>query len=159
MTDAKREISLRPARRAELEELTELSFRSKAVWGYDDAFMAAARDEMTIRIGEFETDEFMVAEVAGITVGFAQISIEGEEAELARLYVDPAKLRNGAGRALFAWACATARQHGAKCIIIDSDPHAADFYRRMGARDIGLAPSGSIPGRMLPMLAYELTKP
>ena len=40
--------------------------------------------------------------------------------------------------------------------MIEADPDAAPFYRRMGAQDVGLAPSGSIPGRMLPKLVKEL---
>jgi hypothetical protein len=41
-------------------------------------------------------------------------------------------------------------------MIIEADPDAAPFYRRLGARDAGLAPSGSIAGRMLPKLVVEL---
>ena len=37
-----------------------------------------------------------------------------------------------------------------------ADPFAAPFYRRMGMADVGMAPSGSIPGRMLPRLAMPL---
>ena len=36
-------LGLRPARPEEGAELIELCLRSKAVWGYDDAFMAACR--------------------------------------------------------------------------------------------------------------------
>jgi hypothetical protein len=45
---------------------------------------------------------------------------------------------------------------GARRVFIEADPDAAPFYRRMGARDAGLAPSGSIAGRMLPRLVFEL---
>jgi hypothetical protein len=38
----------------------------------------------------------------------------------------------------------------------DSDRHAEGFYRAMGMRRIGEAPSGSIPGRMLPRLAKPI---
>jgi hypothetical protein len=45
---------------------------------------------------------------------------------------------------------------GAHRMAIEADPDAAPFYRRMGAKDSGFAPSGSIPGRMLPKLIKEL---
>jgi hypothetical protein len=45
---------------------------------------------------------------------------------------------------------------GADRLLIEADLEAAPFYRRMGAHDYGLAPSGSIPGRMLPKLVKEL---
>src|SRR5262245_25478142 len=46
---------------------------------------------------------------------------------------------------------------GARRLLIESDTDAAPFYRRMGARDVGVVASGSIPGRLLPRLAYELS--
>ena len=41
-------------------------------------------------------------------------------------------------------------------MTIEADPDAAPFYRRIGARDVGTAPSGSIPGRELPLLELVL---
>ncbi len=41
-------------------------------------------------------------------------------------------------------------------MTIEADPDAAPFYRRLGARDTGLVPSGSIAGRWLPKLIVEL---
>ena len=43
-------IRLRDARQDELQSLTELCLRSKAVWGYDAAFMAACRIELTLSL-------------------------------------------------------------------------------------------------------------
>ena len=40
----------------------------------------------------------------------------------------------------------------ARAIGLDADPHAVGFYEHMGAKVIGEAPSGSIPGRMLPRM-------
>ena len=39
-------------------------------------------------------------------------------------------------------------------LTILADPHAAGFYERNGARQIGEAPSDAIPGRSLPL--YEI---
>lgn len=41
--------------------------------------------------------------------------------------------------------------------MIDADPNAEPFYRAMGAVRIGATPSGSIPGRELPLLEFTLT--
>jgi Acetyltransferase (GNAT) domain len=72
------------------------------------------------------------------------------------LFVEPITLRCGVGRTLFVWAINVAIEKGATRLVIDSDPGAAPFYRRMGAHDLGQAPSGSIPRRMLPRLAINL---
>jgi GNAT superfamily N-acetyltransferase len=86
----------------------------------------------------------------------AQITLKEGIAELSSLFVEPAQLRCGAGRQLFDWAKRTARGAGAAYLVIEADPHAAGFYRRMGAIDAGTVPSGSIPGRMLPLLKLSL---
>jgi hypothetical protein len=41
-------------------------------------------------------------------------------------------------------------------MMIEADPDAAGFYRLMGAADDGIAPSGSIRGRLLPRLRVQL---
>jgi hypothetical protein len=41
-------------------------------------------------------------------------------------------------------------------MVIEADPDAVGFYRRLGAVDYGTAPSGSIPGRLIPRLKLRL---
>jgi GNAT superfamily N-acetyltransferase len=149
-------LQLRNARADEIAELTKLCLRSKAVWGYDAAFMAACRDELTIRPSDLERSWLQVAISGNDIVGLAQVSVNGGDADLVKLFIDPGVLRTGAGRILFDWAAREARARGAKRLWIAADPDAAEFYRRMGAVDNGVVPSGSIPGRVLPRLKLEL---
>jgi GNAT superfamily N-acetyltransferase len=140
----------------ELPDLTELCMRSKAVWGYDADFMAACRKELTFDPGDLSSSRIAVAEQGYNIVGVAQIKMAGRDADLQKLFVEPAALRGGVGRVLFDWAVDAAREMGASRMTIEADPDAAPFYRRLGAHDIGLAPSGSIAGRMLPKLVLDL---
>ena len=149
-------LQLRPARPDEAETLTELCLRSKAVWGYDDAFMRACRAELTLTARDCATPLIQVAADGDVVAGVVQVTLQGEAADLAKLFIEPGALRAGVGRKLFEWAAATARRHGARWMTIEADPQAADFYRRMGAVDDGTAPSGSIPGRVLPKLKLSL---
>lgn len=151
-------IQLRDARQDELPTLSELCLRSKAVWGYDDAFMIACRTELVLRPDELRSTQLQVAERDCTVVGLAQVKVAGTDADLLKLFVEPALSGSGVGRLLFEWATATARDLGAVRMIIEADPGAAPFYERMGARHAGLAPSQSIPGRMLPRLQMELEK-
>jgi GNAT superfamily N-acetyltransferase len=140
----------------ELPALSELCLRSKAVWGYDATFMAACRAELTFDPRDLYSSRIAVAAQGDSVLGVAQVRMAGRDADLQKLFVEPAALRGGVGRALFAWATGAAREMGAARMTIEADPDAAPFYRRLGARDIGLAPSGSIAGRMLPKLALDL---
>ena len=147
---------VRPPAVEELPALSALCFRSKAVWGYDKDFMEACRKELSIEPADLRSTSIAVAERDGKLIGVGQIKVVGSDADLLKLFVEPTVVRRGIGSTLFAWATDLATSQGANRLLIEADPDAAPFYRRMGARDIGLAPSGSIPGRMLPKLVKDL---
>ena len=136
--------------------MTDLCHRSKAVWGYDAAFMAACRDELTFTHRDLIETCVQVAEDDGGIIGVVQVDIDGDDAKLEKLFIEPNRMHSGAGRELMNWAIATARAGGADRLTIDADPDAAGFYRRMGAQDIGTTPSVSIPNRRLPRLRIDL---
>ena len=94
-------IQLRDARKSELPSLGELCLRSKAVWGYDDAFMTACRNELTLRPDELQSTHLQVAERDSAVAGLAQVKVTGTDADLLKLFVEPALLGSGVGRLLF----------------------------------------------------------
>ena len=147
---------LRSPRRDEAATLIDLCLRSKAVWGYDEEFMQACRGDLTLTASLIRSSYVRVAEIRERLVGVAQVNIKEELAELDKLFIEPTRLRSGAGKALFEWAVTVARDAGAVTMVIDADPNAAGFYRRMGAVDDGMAPSGTIPGRFVPRLKLWL---
>jgi len=150
-------MRIRAARGEEAGVLTELALRSKAHWGYDDVFMEMCREELTVQAAEVERQRTVVAEREGRVVGFA--TLEGEPpgvGELGGLFVDPAAIGQGVGRLLFEHTLATARELGFTRLTLDADPNAEGFYRVMGASRVGMAPSGSIPGREVPVMAISL---
>lgn len=159
LPNLRRMVRLRAARVHEMDALTELCLRSKAVWGYDQAFMDACRKELTLTPRDVKDSKLQVAERDGLVVGVAQVSATDGVAHLDKLFVEPKLVRSGAGRTLFEWARNAAKDLGATTMMIEADPDAAAFYRRMGAVDDGVVPSGSIPGRLLPRLRLDLTTP
>ena len=74
---------------------------------------------------------------------------------LDALFVEPQWMGRGIGRELFEHARGFAAKLGAARLIAVADPHAAEFYARMGAAPAGEAPSGSEPGRLLPRFAVD----
>jgi len=148
---------IRQPRADELPALSALCLRSKGHWGYDAAFLEACRDELTIREADLARWPMAVLEEAGVPVGLVQIAAEAGVADLMKIFVDPAAIGRGHGARLFDWAVAEARARGAERITIEADPGAAPFYESRGARIVGEAPSGSIPGRVLPLLELSLS--
>ena len=147
---------LRPATPADLPALSALSIRSKAHWGYDAAFMAACRADLTLTEDDLVTRHVQLAERDGTALGTVSVSRCHDPAELSALFVDPPCLGTGLGRQLFDWAVGEARRQNARALRLDSDPHAEAFYLAMGMSRIGQSPSGSIPGRVLPLLEMRL---
>ncbi|WP_212914834.1 GNAT family N-acetyltransferase [Streptomyces sp. TS71-3] len=147
---------IRAARADEADLLTELALRSKAHWGYDEAFIKACREELTILPAEVDSRRIRVAESDGRLAGFVSVQGEPPEGEVGMMFVDPEFIGQGVGRLLFGRALTVARNAGFVRLTIDSDPNAEPFYRAMGATRIGTAPSGSIPGRVLPLLEITL---
>ncbi|WP_425450425.1 GNAT family N-acetyltransferase [Virgifigura deserti] len=147
---------IRPARSEEAQALTDLSLRSKAVWGYEASFMARCRAVMTLKVAAIEAQPHYVAEADGRLLGFYGFEPEKDGVGLDYLFVAPEAIGRGVGRALWEHAVATARQLGHATLIVVSDPNAEGFYRRMGARPAGAQPSDLEPGRWLPVLRFPL---
>jgi GNAT superfamily N-acetyltransferase len=147
---------IRAARPDEAALLSELALRAKAHWGYDADFLAACRDDLTVTADVIATDTIRVATHEDQPRGFYGLRVAGDSAELIDLWVEPAAIGTGLGRALWDDAVAAARASGARELLIQSDPHAEGFYRRMGADRIGTKRSTVFPDRELPLLRLAL---
>lgn len=150
-------LVLRPLRTDELAEAHALCLRSKAYWGYDATFMKACREELRVTAADLEEDDLAVIGGPEGLAGLVQVSVDGTRADLEKLFIAPDHMGQGVGRRLYEWALNAARGHGAQELVIDADPDAAAFYRRMGAVPAGMVPSGSIEGRMLPRLVHQIS--
>ncbi len=148
---------LRRARPEDAGCLTELAMEAKASWGYSAEFMESCRAELTITARRIEEETMTVAESPeGELVGFVSVVFDDDKADLADLFVVSGAQSAGVGRALWDAACHTARRAGCSRLTIEADPNALGWYERRGAVRVGEAPSGSIPGRMLPLLDIAL---
>lgn len=149
-------IDLRPARPDEAGVLSGLALRSKAHWGYDEAFLDACRPALTLRPDEVSARRATVAVAGGAIVGFYTLDSSPPSGELDNLWVEPAGMSNGVGRRLWEHAMATAAAAGLTEVLIEADPYAEGFYLAMGAERIGAVPSTAIPGRLLPRMRYRI---
>lgn len=94
-----------------------------------------------------ETDEVWVEDgEGGALLGFYQlIPHGGADQELDLFFTANAAQGLGVGRRLFDHMADRARALGASQLLISSNPRAADFYQRMGARLVGVSrPVGDI---------------
>lgn len=149
---------VRPARAGEAKSLTALCLRSKAHWGYDADFMRLCVPSLTVTEESIAEGRVLVAiDADGRTIGTVSVGRDGDDAELALMFVDPSAIGDGTGRTLFEAAVTLARGLGYRRMTILADVNAAPFYARMGARFLRNEPSDAIPGRVLPFYEYDLT--
>jgi GNAT superfamily N-acetyltransferase len=150
---------IRRARPREAVALSGLAMRSKAHWGYDAAFMAACRAELTLTPADLARSPVFVCQSGRRIAGFYRLDIADRDAEIGHFFVAPAHIGRGIGRRLWRHLVRQAKRRGVARIAIASDPSAAAFYTRMGARRFGSVASESVANRRLPALAYDLATP
>lgn len=149
-------LLIRKARPEEAAFLSGLSLRSKAVWGYDPAFLARCHMLMRVSAATILAQPHYIAEAKGRVLGFYGFGPETEGVGLDSMFVEPDAIGRGVGRALWDHAVETARGLGHASLIVVSDPNAEGFYLRMGARRTGARPSEIEAGRLLPLLRFRL---
>jgi len=150
-------ITIRRALTDEAQALTDLSLRSKAVWGYDASFLARCRAAMTLMPEKLRAHPFYVAvDGDGRPLGFYGFEPETDGIGLDMFFVEPDAIGQGVGHALWDHAVAIARALGHRELVVVSDPNASGFYLKMGCRTAGAVPSEIDPGRFLPVFRYGL---
>ncbi|HEX6373962.1 MAG TPA: GNAT family N-acetyltransferase [Longimicrobium sp.] len=132
-------INIRPAHADDAAALTAIAHAAKRHWGYPEAWIARWRDALTLTPAYIADHAVFVAAEAEVDRprGFYALEMREADAVLDHLWVAPEWMGRGLGRDLLAHAMRTARDLGAARLEIDSDPHAEEFYRRMGAVRVG----------------------
>lgn len=87
---------------------------------------------------QLHEDKVFVACEGGELAGFYSLVVDPPELDL--MFVADAYQGRGVGRMLFLHMTDTARELGIDHVKIVSHPPAEEFYRRMGARPVGVSP-------------------
>lgn len=139
-----------------MEALTLIAIAAKCHWGYPATWIAQWKPALTTAeyVRRYPT---FAAVVDGEPVGFAAVVPNLPDARLDHLWVHPVAMRRGVGCTLFRRAEEIARHAGARHLRIESDPHAQQFYEKMGAT-VYARRDATIDGvqRSLPLLVKTL---
>lgn len=149
-------VFVRPAWTDEGPALSALAMEAKAHWGYDDDFMESCRAELTVTLNQIGRHRVRVAEAVGELVGFSSLRVSDGKASVENLFVRPGFIGMGVGHLLMRELLDYSRRHGIPLVQVEADPNAAEFYESEGFSLCGEVPSGSIPGRMLPLMEQRL---
>ena len=123
------EPHVRPATEDDHERLRELTFESKAHWGYEHDLVRSWTDGLDFGSAQ----ERWVAEADGAIVAWAGLVPPANGvAVLDDLWVDPSSMGCGLGSRLFRLAADRARELGAKRLEWGAERNALGFYQKMG---------------------------
>jgi len=128
---------IRPAAETEASVLTKVALDAKRYWGYPEHWIKHLESDLTISSDFILDNHVYVAEEDGQIQGFYALIVSGDRAELDHMWVAPACIGTGVGKALFLDAMERAAALKVLAVEISADPNAAGFYRRMGATDVG----------------------
>jgi len=136
--------------------LTRIALDAKRHWGYPDDWIKHWESDLTISSEFIINNQVYVAEQGGEIQGFYALCINDTKAELEHMWVAPKVIGTGIGKELFLDAMERAAGLRVREVEISSDPNAAGFYERMGARKIGEVDS-EVEGqlRKLPRMRIE----
>ena len=105
--------TIRRARPDEAGLLTGIALRSKAHWGYDEAFLTQAASDLTFTADELSNEQVWLLETAGDVLGFHRFR-PGEPALLVDLWLEPSAIGGGHGRRLWVTTPSTWRERAAR---------------------------------------------
>ena len=139
------------------DSLTQIAHDAKRHWGYPEHWIKHWQSDLTISSEYLTNNPVFVAEHEGNVIGFYALVIKNDKAELDHLWVSPAYIGTGVGKALFIHAVQDAAAREISDVEISSDPNAEGFYSKMGAYRIGETIS-EIDGqpRSLPLMNVKI---
>jgi GNAT superfamily N-acetyltransferase len=160
---------IRPALPSEYKTLTDLSFRSKAVWNYPQTYFDIWVKEFTLSSDYIQNNDVFVFETNKTILGYYSLVILNEDLLvtpdikiesglwLEHMFIEPQHIGSGLGKKLFIHCIEQSELKSYEKLKTLSDPNASQFYIKMGCRYVKEYPS-TIENRTTPYLEYLLTK-
>ncbi len=134
--------------------LNKISIASKKHWGYPDDWITHWREALTIHPSNFNESTILKAVLDNEIIGFCAVCETPENYEVLHLWLDPAYIGKGYGKALLTKVLAQVVVLS-KDIIVEADPYAEPFYTKMGFVTFGQVAGTYPPGRVLPLMRRQ----
>ena len=146
---------IRRATVGELNTINDLIMSSKSYWDYDPEYLEGCRQTLRLDEDYLQSWPCFVMETGDkVLAGFSSIVSFENKPELHNLWILPEYIGRGLGKNLFLHMMDEAKAKGWMPIRIVADPFAEDFYKKLGAVNIGQEESKVKSGFFLPLLQY-----
>ncbi len=148
-------IEIRVAKPEESGLLSRLALSSKRHWGYDEELISLWRDDLIFSPEFIRTNPVYVGCQNGKIIAVYAFCTLAGVTELEHFWLAPEFIGLGVGQQMFQHLTKQLKIRGKRSLKIVSDPNAAGFYKRMGAKRIAVTPSKPA-GRMLPVFEWSV---
>ena len=149
-------IMIRRAEPGDAALLSDLARVAKASWGYPREWMERWADDLVIDSRYIGHHRVFVAEVDSTINGVTALEDHRTHWQIEHVWIAPHRQGGGIGRRLVEHTRSVAMSIRRMPIRIVSDPFAANFYQRLGAKHVGeiAAPMPGASARTLPLLEF-----
>lgn len=153
----KSELTFRTANSTDADVLTEIAIASKSHWDYPQHWIELWKPGLTITAQKVDDWHIYISLIENSPIGFYALIPLGSTSILEHYWLLPDHIGKGYGRLQLNHMLETAKSHGIRKLVIDSDPKAEPFYRHCGARRTGSALSIlEVNLRELPVMVMDV---
>ncbi len=136
--------------------LTEITKKSKAYWGYSEEQMEKWSNNLTVTADYIETNSvFNLVDEDQIVGYYSYLKKEDNQVKLDNLFILPEYIGKGFGSFMMNDFLERMRNEKCQKIILDSEPNAEQFYKKIGFVKIGEFET-SIKNRFMPIMEMNL---
>ncbi|MDQ8010918.1 MAG: GNAT family N-acetyltransferase [Flavobacterium nitrogenifigens] len=141
---------------ADNEILTSITKKSKAYWGYSVEQIQKWEKNLTISQDYIRDHSVFKLVYNDLIIGYYSYVFKNEKViELDNLFVLPEHIGKGFGKYLVLDFLNRIKETGIEKITLDSEPHAENFYSKMGFVKVGEFET-SIKNRFMPIMEMKL---
>jgi len=138
------------------EILTSITKKSKAYWGYSDEQIQKWDKNLTISQDYIREHNVFKLVDNNLIMGYYSFIFKNDKTvELDNLFVLPEYIGKGFGKYLLLDFLNRMKEIGIEKITLDSEPHAENFYSKMGFVKVGEFET-SIKNRFMPIMEMIL---
>jgi N-acetylglutamate synthase-like GNAT family acetyltransferase len=150
-------MKIEEAKTFDVNELTELTIRSKSHWNYSKKQIEEWKDDLTITSDYInEKEVYKLIDNKSLIGYYSYFKLNEIDIKMENLFIEPKYIGQGYGKFLMSDFLQRIKEAGFKKVTLDADPNAEKFYSYIGFHIVGQLES-SVKDRFLPIMEMEIS--
>lgn len=154
-----KKLSTRKAKHTDIPLLNHIYYRSKGYWGYSKKYLDKYLKEYQLDPEYLDDNVVYVLLLNKKIIGYYGFYFDEDDTiELDHFFLLPEYIGKGYGRALWNYACKTAKKYHKKEFYLWVEPDAEPFYKKMGCEVIGMKSTHLLTDEPSAVMRYRLPR-